>query len=263
MFLVAAGDVASCDSRGDEATAKLLARLPGTIALLGDAAYERGTDGEFARCFGPSWGRFRPRIRPALGNHEYLAHRDAAPYFRYFGAAAGSPRGFYDYRLGAWHVVVLNSNCAPAGGCAAGSPQERWLRAQLSSDPTRCTVAYSHHPRFSSGFHGNDASLRDLWRALYEGGADVVLAGHDHHYERFAPQTPEGKLDRRRGLRQFVVGTGGRRLYPALRRLPASEVRHNGSYGVLSLRLDPGSYRWRFVPVAGERFTDTGTGRCH
>jgi 3',5'-cyclic AMP phosphodiesterase CpdA len=261
-ILIAAGDIASCRSQGDEATARLLDRLEGTVAALGDLAYERGTDAEFARCIEPSWGRHKRRIRPAVGNHEY-GTPGAAGYFRYFGAAAGGPRGFYSYELGAWHVVVLNSNCRPAGGCEAGSPQERWLRADLASHPARCTLAYAHHPPFSSGLHGSDTTLRDLWRTLYEGRADVVLAGHDHHYERFRPLGPTGTVDPSRGLREFVVGTGGRSLRPVLRRLPGSAVHEAGAYGVLVLRLRPSGYRWRFVPVAGERFTDQGSAACH
>ncbi|MGH3130837.1 MAG: metallophosphoesterase family protein, partial [Gaiellaceae bacterium] len=260
--LIAAGDIASCSSDRDEATARLLDGLAGTVAVLGDAAYERGTDAEFARCYAPSWGRHRGRTRPAPGNHEYET-AGAAGYFRYFGAAAGPPRGYYSYDLGAWHVVVLNSNCSQAGGCRSGSPQERWLRADLAAHPARCTLAYSHHPRFSSGLHGSTGTLADLWRALYAAGADVVLAGHDHHYERFRPQTPAGKLDPRRGLREFVVGTGGRSLRPVFVPLTLSQVRNFVTYGVLVLRLEADGYSWRFVPVPGRHFRDAGSARCH
>ena len=260
--LIAAGDIASCSSRGDEATARLLDRLDGTIAALGDLAYEHGTDEQFRQCYAPSWGRHLSRTRPAVGNHEYGV-AGAAGYFRYFGRAAGQRPGYYSYDLGSWHIIVLNSNCRPAGGCAAGSPQERWLRADLRAHPARCTLAYAHHPRFSSGLHGNDSTLVDLWRALYAAGADVVLAGHDHNYERFGPLTPSGRLDARRGLRQFVVGTGGRSLRPTLWPRPGSEVRHWRSYGVLVLRLGSERYSWRFVPAAGARFRDAGSGSCH
>jgi acid phosphatase type 7 len=260
--LIAAGDIASCRSRGDEATALLLDRLEGTIAALGDLAYEHGTDAEFRQCYAPSWGRHAWRTRPALGNHEY-GIQGAAGYFRYFRGAVGRTAGYYSYDLGSWHIVVLNSNCRPAGGCAAGSPQERWLRTDLAAHPTRCTLAYAHHPRFSSGFHGSDRTLVDLWRALYAAGADVVLAGHDHHYERFRPLTPTGRPDARRGLRQFVVGTGGRSLRPTLFPRRGSEVRHSSSYGVLVLDLRATGYSWRFVPAAGGRFRDAGSNRCH
>jgi acid phosphatase type 7 len=258
--LIAAGDIASCHSQGDEMTARLLDRLPGTVAALGDLAYERGSDAEFRRCYVRSWGRHRDRTRPALGNHDY-GTPGAGGYFRYFGDAAGPRRGFYSYDLGSWHVVVLNSNCRPAGGCRAGSPQERWLRADLASNPARCTLVYAHHPRFSSGLHGSDATLRDLWDTLYAAGADVVLGGHDHHYERFRLLTPTGRVDLERGLRQFVVGTGGRSLRPVFSPLPASERYRHTDYGVLVLRLRADGYSWRFVPVAGGNF-DEGSAKC-
>jgi hypothetical protein len=245
--LVAAGDIASCRSSGDEATATLVAKLPGTVAILGDAVYERGTAAELRDCY--SWRRFRARTRAALGNHEYgTGSADAAiAYFRL------PRRGYYSYELGAWHVVVLNSNCGPAGGCADGSPQQLWLTADLAAHPVACTLAYWHHPRFSSGLHGSDASVAPLWRTLSAAGADVVLAGHDHHYERFAP------ID---GIRSFVVGTGGRSHYPALRRLPRSVKLNDRTYGVLRLTLDDGRYDWRFLPVAGSSFADAGSSSC-
>jgi hypothetical protein len=251
--LLAAGDVASCRSSGDERTAALVASLPGTVALLGDAVYESGTDAEFARCFAPSWGRFRARIRPTPGNHDYRT-AGARGYFRYFGAAAGNPRrGYYAYELGSWQVVVLNTNCRPAGGCEAGSPQERWLRRTLAASEARCTVAYGHHPRLSSGIHGPDASIQPLWRALQDGGVELYLAGHDHHYERFAPS---------RGLRQFVVGTGGRSHYPIVRSVGGSERRWSRGDGVLALTLGVAGYEWRFVAAAGEAFADAGSATC-
>lgn len=248
--LVAAGDVASCRSTGDEAVARLLDRLPGTIALLGDAVYERGSAAEFRRCF--SWARHKRRIRPAIGNHEYGTPR-AAGYFGYFGAAAAPPRGWYSYDLGSWHVVVLNTNCGPAGGCGTGSPQERWLRADLAAHPAVCTLAYAHHPRLSSGLHGSDRTIQPLWRALAQHGVDVFLAAHDHHYERFAPVN---------GIRQFVVGTGGRSHYPVVRPHPRSQVRNWTTFGVLALTLEDGAYAWRFVPERGRRFGDAGRESC-
>ncbi len=247
--LVAAGDVASCRSSADEATAALVAKIPGTVAVLGDIAYERGTTEELARCYGPGWGRFRKRTRPALGNHDY-GTGSAAPAIAYFGLPE---RGYYSYELGAWHVVALNSNCWAVGGCGAGSPQERWLRADLAAYPARCTLAYWHHPRFSSGLHGGTESVAALWNALAEAGADVVLAGHDHHYERFAP------ID---GIRSFVVGTGGRSRYPVFRRAEGSEVVDFRTYGVLKLTLRADAYGWRFLPAAGGTFTDAGSSRC-
>jgi 3',5'-cyclic AMP phosphodiesterase CpdA len=252
VTLLAAGDIASCHSKGDEQTARLLDRLPGTILALGDTVYEAGTDAEYARCYAPSWGRHRARTRPVVGNHEY-GTPGAAGFFRYFGAGAGARRGYHAFRLGAWQIVVLNSNCGPAGGCRRGSPQERWLRSVLAGSQTRCTLAAMHHPRFSSGLHGSDETLVDLWRALSAGGADVVLAGHDHHYERFAPQA---------GVRQFVVGTGGRSLYPVVRSLRASQRRNATTYGILELRLAPDRYLWRFVGLAGSTYGDSGSTPC-
>ena len=260
--LLAAGDIASCESGGDEATAALLARLSGTVATLGDNVYPTGTPEEFAACYAPSWGSAKARTRPAPGNHDY-ATAGAHGYFGYFGRVAGdAAKGYYSYDLGTWHVVVLNSNCAAVGGCEPGSPQERWLRADLASHPSRCTLAYSHHPRFSSGPHGGDSAVEPFWRALYEHRADVVLGGHDHDYERFAPQTPSGALDYDRGIRQFVVGTGGRSHYPIVAPTPNSEARNDTAFGVLRLVLGPTVYRWKFVPEAGRTFSDSGAARC-
>ncbi len=247
--LIAAGDVASCRSSGDEATAALVAKIPGTVAVLGDIVYERGTAAELARCYSPSWGRFRKRTRPALGNHDY-GSGSAAPAIAYFGLPK---QGYYSYELGAWHVVALNSNCWAVGGCGPDSPQERWLRADLAAHPARCTLAYWHHPRFSSGLHGGTTAVTGLWDALADAGADLVLAGHDHHYERFAPVN---------GIRSFVVGTGGRSRYPVLRRTAASQVVDARTNGVLKLTLRASGYSWRFLPVAGGTFTDAGSGRC-
>ena len=261
--LIAAGDIAQCGSPNDEATADLLDSLPGTVAVLGDAVYERGAPAEFTDCYEPSWGRHKARTRPALGNHDYNTRR-AAGYFDYFGAAAGDRRkGYYSYDLGEWHIVVLNTKCAVVS-CATGSAQERWLRADLAAHPEACTLAYFHRPRFSSGAHHGDApDVQPLWQALYDAGADVVLSAHEHLYERFGPQTPAGIADSARGIRQFTVGTGGRILYRLGPAKPNSEVRNNTTFGVLALTLDRGSYHWRFVPVKGSSFTDSGAGSCH
>jgi acid phosphatase type 7 len=245
--LVAAGDVASCRSSGDERTAAIVARTPGTVAVLGDAVYERGTAAEFRDCY--TWRGVRGRTRAALGNHEY-GSTDARPAKAYFKLPS---RGYYSYDLGAWHVVVLNSNCGPAGGCATGSPQQRWLAADLAANPARCTLAYWHHARFSSGLHGSDRTMAVVWGTLAQAGADVVLAGHDHHYERFAP------ID---GIRSFVVGTGGRSLYPAFFRTTGSVVVNDRTYGVLRLTLRPAAYDWRFLAVPGSIFADRGSARC-
>jgi 3',5'-cyclic AMP phosphodiesterase CpdA len=261
-ILVGAGDIVTCGGRG-EATAKLLDKIPGTVFTLGDNVYPDGTTAQFRDCYARSWGRHTARTRPAAGNHDYHT-AGAAGYFTYFGAAAGDPRkGYYSYALGAWHIVVLNSNCAAVGGCAAGSPQVKWLQADLAAHPARCTLAMAHHPRFSSGNHGSIKGMHDLWQTLYDAGVDVFLAGHDHSYERFAPQDPQGRADAKRGIREFVVGTGGRGLDTGTTRAANSQVFDAKTHGVLKLTLHPTSYEWQFVPVAGQTFTDAGSGACH
>ncbi len=261
--LVAGGDIASCSSNGDEATALLVDAIPGTVATLGDAVYDVGTADAFGRCYAPSWGRFVARTRPAPGNHEY-ADPGAAGYFAYFGRRAGPTRnGWYAYDLGDWRIYALNSNCAAIGGCATSSPQVRWLRRDLATHRRPCALAYWHHARFSSGLHGSDPVMDTVSRILHAGGADVVLSGHDHLYERFAPQSPSGlRTTPALGMRPFVVGTGGRSHYPVRTRLPASQRVSTSDFGVLQLTLRPRSYTWRFVPVAGSAFTDTGFTNC-
>jgi hypothetical protein len=264
--VVGAGDIANCSSlAGAQATAKLLGSIPGTVYTLGDNAYGSGTSTEFANCYDPTWGQVKARTRPAPGNHEYYTS-GAAGYFGYFGSAAGDPsRGYYSYELGQWHVVVLNTNdqCKYVG-CSAGSPQEQWLKADLANHPAQCTLAYFHYPLFTSGNYSPGIStVKPLWDDLYSGGADVVLNGHDHIYERFAPQTPSGALDTARGIREFVVGTGGAEHYGIKTVQPNSEVRNAGTFGVLKLTLHPSSYDWQFVPEAGKSFTDFGSTSCH
>ena len=265
VVMVGAGDIAACALPGDDAVAALIDSIDGTVFTLGDNVYDSGTLGEFANCYGPSWGRHKARTRPAPGNHEYNT-TNAAGYFAYFGEAAGDPaKGYYSYDLGPWHVVVLNSNseCTTIS-CAAGSPQERWLRADLAANTKACTIAYWHHPRFNSGSrHGNSTAVAPLWNALYDFNADVILNAHEHLYERFAPQSPKGAADSTRGIRQFIVGTGGRSHYGIGRIKANSEVRNASTYGVLKLTLSEGAYAWRFVPVTGATFTDSGTGSCH
>jgi Calcineurin-like phosphoesterase len=261
--LIGAGDIASCNSTGDEATAKLLDSIPGTIFLAGDDAYDSGTAQQFADCYDPSWGRFKDRTRPAVGNHEYIT-RKAQPYFDYFGTAAGDPtKGYYSYELGKWHIVVINSNCSQVAGCGAGSPQEQWLRDDLRAHPADCTLAYWHHPRFSSGEHGDTVAMQPIWQALYDAGAELVINGHDHDYERFAPQDPTGVADPARGIREFVVGTGGKNYYPLSAPVANSEVRNAFTFGVIKFTLHPTSYDWEFIPEAGKTFTDAGHGVCH
>ena len=262
--LIAAGDIAGCGHLGDTATAAVVSSaIGGTVAMLGDAVYNDGSASQFANCYGPTWGRFKWRTRPAIGNHEYRTP-GASGYFNYFGVRAG-PRGkgWYSYELGQWHVVVLNSNCSKVA-CGKGSEQERWLRADLAAHANKCTLAYWHHPRFSSdNRHGNWPSVGPFWEALYEFGADVVLSGHAHVYERFAPQNPWGKADPAFGIRQFTVGTGGNGLYGFQGVKPNSQVRQAKTLGALKLTLHSGGYDWKFLPQAGKTFTDSGTTACH
>lgn len=261
--LVGAGDIAKCTSSGDEATAKLLDGIPGTVFTAGDNAYDNGSATDFAKCYEPSWGRHKARTKPAVGNHEYRTPR-ASGHFRYFGAAAGPPdKGYYSFNLGTWHILVINSNCDQIGGCHAGSVQERWVRADLAANRTRCTAAIWHHPLFTSGTnHGPATEMRPIYKALYDARAEVVLTGHNHHYERFAPQNPKGSLDRARGIRQFVVGMGGGSHYGFGKPRPNSQARNGDTYGVLKLTLRAGAYDWRFVPEAGRSYADRGTGTC-
>ena len=258
--LVAAGDIANCASQGDEITAALLDGIPGTVAALGDLAYENGTPAEFAGCYGPSWGRHKARTRPTVGNHEYNTPA-AAGYFTYFGSGVGNPtEGWYSYDVGAWHVVVLNSNCAFVS-CAGGSPQETWLRADLQAHRVRCTLAYWHHPLFSSS--SATPAVRPLFQALYDAGADLLLTGHAHNYQRFAPQTPTGAADAGRGIRQIVVGTGGAEFHAASGAFPNREAVNSDTLGVLRLTLFATRYEWQFVPQPGRTFTDSGSTSCH
>jgi hypothetical protein len=263
-ILLAAGDIASCASGGDEQTAALLDTLPGTVLTLGDTAYDDGSADQFTRCYLPSWGRFRDRTYPAPGNHDYQT-ADASGYYGFFGPRAGQPgKGWYSFNQGRWHLIALNSNCDEVGGCQPGSEQEGWLRADLAAHPARCTLAFWHHPRFSSGTtHGSDPAVAGLWLALYQAGADIVLVGHEHNYERFAPLDPLGGVDPARGVREFVVGTGGKSHYPFGSPLPGSEARNSDSFGLLKLRLRPTGYTWRFLAAQGGSFQDSGTGSCH
>jgi hypothetical protein len=247
----------------DSATARLVESIPGTVLALGDDAYDSGTAGEFSRCYGPTWGAVLARTRPVPGNHEYLTP-GAAGYFGYFGLQAGDPkRGYYAFELGAWRLYALNSNCAAIGGCGPDSAEVAWLKADLAAHPARCVLAYWHHPRFSSGEHGSNAFVAGLWDTLYAAGAEIVLNGHDHDYERFAPMSDAGRVDGARGIVEFVVGTGGRSHYPFNAILPASRVHDNTTFGVIELTLSPRGWSSRFVPVAGRAFTDTASGTCH
>lgn len=263
--LVGAGDIATCARTNDEATADVVASVPGTIFTTGDNVYPAGTPDEFANCYHPSWGRFRERTRPSPGNHDYQDTATADGYFGYFGKRAGTKgKGWYAYDVGTWRAYALNSNCVEVGGCTSTSAQYAWLKRDLAANPRRCVVAYWHHPRYSSGYHGSSSRMRDIQALLYDMGAELVLAGHDHSYERFAPMTPSGVLDPERGIRNFVVGTGGGSLYaPGEDVAPNTEVLNTDTYGVLKLTLDWSRYAWEFMPAAGGKFTDAGTGTCH
>lgn len=262
--LVGAGDIASCDRTQDDETARLLEDITGTVFTTGDHSYDVETLAEFEECYASSWGRHKARTRPAVGNHDYEIP-NASAYFRYFGSAAGEPdKGYYSYDLGDWHIVVLNSNCKEIDGCKKGSEQEQWLRGDLAAHPTPCTLAYLHHPLWSSQLSSSTPAVRPLYEAMYDHGVDVVLTGHAHNYERFLPLDPTGKPDDTRGLRQIVVGTGGRSHgnisdgYV----LANSEVRNDDTFGVLRITLRPSSYDWQFIPVAGKTFVDDGSAPC-
>lgn len=264
--LLAAGDVGLCGATAPFQTADIIARYPGaTVAAVGDLAYPDGREQDFRDCYDPSWGAHKGRTRPALGNHEYNTG-SAQAYFNYFGPVAGDPtKGYYSYTLGEWFVVVLNVNpyLLSRVPVTAGSEQESWLRSQLSSNPKRCTLAYFHYPRFSSGHHGSQSFVRDIWNALYDYGVDVVVAAHEHSYERFAKMDKSGAADPARGIRQFVVGTGGTNLRYFNTPLSTSEVRNSDTHGVLRLTLEADAYQWDFLPVAGKTFTDSGRTTCH
>jgi hypothetical protein len=256
--LVGAGDIAYCGSDGAAQTARLLDQIDGTVVTLGDNAYAAGTAEQFRDCYDPTWGRHKARTRPSPGNHDY-GTPGAAGYFAYFGENAGPDgRGYYSYDLGAWHIISLNSEI----GAGPESEQALWLAADLAAHPATCTLAYWHKPLFSSGsVHGNDPHMQPIWDLLARAGADVVLTGHDHIYERFAPQNSSGAADPQ-GIRQFVVGTGGASLYGIGSVKANSEVRGTDAYGVLKLQLHAAGYDWEFVPVEGANFNDSGSAAC-
>lgn len=259
FVLIGAGDIASCQSVGAAETAARLDEQDGTIFTAGDNAYPHGSALDYATCYAPTWGRHKWRTRPAPGNHEYET-AGASAYFDYFGAAAGpAGRGYYSYDLGPWHIVVLNSS----DDISAGSPEEQWLRADLAAHRSLCSLAIWHHPWFSSGNYGREVDLRPFWQALYQAGVEIVINGHEHFYERFAPQTPDGQLDPEHGIREFIIGTGGNGLNVFGTIAAHSEKRSRDSYGLLKLQMFDGSYTWEFLPVQGGMFFDHGTGVCH
>lgn len=253
--LAGAGDIAMCDANSEH-TSRLLDQIGGTVFTLGDHAYFQGSAQQFRDCYDPAWGRHKSYTRPVPGNHDYETP-GASAYFAYFGANAGPPgAGYYSFEVGSWRAIALNSNIA----IGSRSPQAEWLRAELERYPALCTVAYFHHPLFTSGPDGPTPEVRDVWRILYDAGVDVVLNGHEHLYERFAPQDPDGRRDTERGIRQFIAGTGGALLYQPGPAQPNSEVRFS-TFGVLKLTLSGGRYDWQFVPVSGP--SDAGSDVCH
>ncbi len=285
--IVAVGDIAcGAQSTGakceQQATSDLvIAQHPDAVLVLGDNQYECGQLDDYTKYFDPTWGRFKDLIRPAIGNHEYRTGDSVCPgapsgapgYWTYFGDAASPQepgcrlkcKGYYSYDVGAWHLIALNSECSHVGGCDKGSPEERWLQSDLAAHPAACTLAYFHEPRWGSGSHGSIANSAAFWDDLYAAGAEVVLNGHEHDYERFAPQTPDGKADPDKGLREIVVGTGGRNDtgLSDTGRIANSEVFDFNTFGVLKLTLHPDSYDWQFLPTPDGTFTDSGTERCH
>ncbi len=261
--LLAAGDIADCGG-GAAATAALLRRHDGVVAPIGDLAYPEGSASSFQRCYDPTWGPFRTRTRPAQGNHDVLT-AGAGGYYGFFGSLAGpDPQGYYSYDLGAWHVVVLNSNCAQVGGCGPGSPQVGWLHEDLGHTTTGNILAYWHHPRFSTGMHGDDGAMATFWRVLSDAGADVVLNGHDHDYERFVPLASDGS-PAPNGIREFVVGTGGAPLRAFTAPWRATDAyRQHDQHGILQLDLRACGYSWAFLPASGDAPLDRGqaNGTC-
>jgi hypothetical protein len=278
--IAAAGNIA-CDPRspgfnggagtdtecGMRRTSDLLAAggLAAVLAL-GDNQYPCGGYSDFLAAFDPAWGRVKPFIHPVMGNHDFACDfsNTGAGYFQYFGAAAGEAgKGYYSFDVGTWHLIALNSECAAVGGCGPSSPEGQWLQADLAAHQTACTLAFWHYPRFASGLEGNQADVGPFWDPLYAAGADVILNAHEHDYERFAPQNPAGQIDLARGLREFVVGTGGRMLHGFTFTGANSEIRLNQSWGVLKLSLRPSSYSWQFVPVTAGAPGDSGSTACH
>jgi Predicted phosphohydrolases len=251
---VGAGDISSCTNNNDEATSKLLDAIPGTVFAAGDNAYIDGSYTEYINCYDPTWGRHKARTKPIPGNHDYQTS-GAAGYFQYFNNVPA----YYAFNLGSWRIYALNSELS----VTATSTQVTWLQDDLAANPSQCVLAYWHKPRWSSGSnHGSNSAMQTLWQVLYNAGAELVINGHEHNYERFAEMNASGAVVSQ-GLREFVVGTGGNSHYPFGTALSTSQVRNSSTYGVLKLTLRSGGYDWQFVPVAGSTFTDSGSGSCH
>ena len=266
--LIGAGDISVCTNNRDSATAALVkdvldADASAIAYTVGDNVYPDGSPANFANCYEPTWGSFKARTRPVVGNHEYQNNPGAAGYFAYFGGNAGvAGQGWYRYEAGTWRVYVLNSECA--AGTACYYAQVNWLKNDLAAEPHRCVMAMWHRPLFSTGDHGNSSRMSELFKLLFDKGADLVIVGHDHGYQRFAPADVTGTPNSANGMRQIVVGTGGANLYPWETDSALLEVRDNTTHGVLRLDLTPGAYAWQFLPIPGPTgFTDSGTTDCH
>jgi hypothetical protein len=253
-----AGDISLCSTPEDTYTAALLANIDGDVITLGDNTQVNGTAKEFTACYDPTWGLYKYKTHPTPGNHDYHSP-GALPYFHYFGSAAGEVgKGYYSYDIGYWHIIALNSNI----DTFSISPQVEWLQADLDSHQYDCILAYWHHPLFSSGLPNKSvSSITAIWNVLYDYGVDVVLNGHIHMYERFAPQNPQGVADSN-GIREFVVGTGGGGWFDEYSPIANSEVINNETYGVIKLTLHEYSYDWEFIPIEGKTFTDSGSANC-
>lgn len=260
--LVGAGDIASCSSVGDVKTAALIKNIPGTVFTAGDNVYPDGALANYTNCYAPTWGAFKKRTRPVPGNHDYYLTPGAPNYFAYFGAQAGpSGRGYYKFDLAGWRVYALDSELAPSSPAYAN--ELAWLQADLTNNPHQCVLAIWHRPSFSTGPHGSSPRMAAFFQLLYDHGADVVINGHDHMYERYTPLDGSGTPDPLNGIREFVVGTGGASLYAFKTDSPLIDVRANSTYGVLKLTLTTGSYSWNFIPTTSGGFTDSGTASCH
>lgn len=266
--VLALGDIASCNYDDDEQTAELAKSLTGRILTLGDNVYDRGTTKEFAECFEPGWGQLKDRISPSPGNHDY-ATKDATGYFEYFGDIAAQDVGYYSFEYGGWLMLSLNSNCEGISSsivvvsveCDENSEQVSWIKEQLSKTKTTCQIAYYHHPRFSSGFHGSDEIMSPIWEALVAGGTDIVLNGHDHLYERFGKLDKDGVPDKT-GTRQFIVGTGGQNFYNFPKIIEGSEFRDNLNHGLIKISLDAAKYSWEFIGINDVGVIDSGNDTC-
>ena len=260
--IVGAGDIAECQNPGDELTAHLLDGIDGTVFTLGDNVYDSGTPNEFADCYHPSWGRHRERTRPVPGNHDYETP-NASGYFEYFGERAGEAgEGYYAYSVGDWSVYALNSNCDEVGGCDPASRQYQWLASRVSTDDADCSIAYWHDPILTASSAGESDAVLPLVEVLYHAGVEMLLTASSHSYERLAPLAPDRSIDRDRGIRVFVVGTGGAGLRPLGPPLPATEASDDRTHGVLKLDLNAGWYEWEFIPADGN-FQDRGVDTCH